>query len=64
MHYVYILRSLDNDTLYFGYTSNLKSRFNEHRNGKSKYTKSTRNWEIVYYEAYKSEIDARTREKS
>ena len=53
MYYVYLLKRLDIDETYIGYTNDLKRRLNEHRDKKP---------ELVYYEAYKSEKDARERE--
>ncbi len=61
MYYVYILQNESQD-LYFGSTDNLKRRLEEHQTGKSRYTKGTI-WELIYYEAYKAESDARTREQ-
>ena len=55
MYYVYSLRNKKTKELYYGYTNNLERRINEHD--------KNQNWELIYYEAYKSEIDARTREK-
>lgn len=53
MFYVYILRNRTKDELYIGYSDNLKRRFKEHK---------SKNPELIYYEAYKSEKDARVRE--
>ena len=55
MHYVYVLKNEKTKELYYGYTNNLDRRSSEH-NQKEK-------WEAIYYEAYKSELDARNREK-
>jgi len=63
MYYIYILR-LSNDKLYVGYSNDLKRRVGEHKDGKSKYTKSFRPLELIYYEAYKSKSDAKYREKN
>ena len=32
-HYVYVLQSIKNDSLYIGYTADLKKRFQEHNRG-------------------------------
>ncbi len=64
MFYLYVLKSLKDSELYIGSTNNLKRRFEEHQNGKSFSTKLRRPFELVYYEAYKSEKDARLREKA
>ena len=62
MFYVYILRSKKDKKLYTGSTNNLVKRFKEHNSGKVHSTKSRRPLELIYYEAYKSEKDARARE--
>jgi predicted GIY-YIG superfamily endonuclease len=53
MYYVYLIRGLASHETYVGYTKDLRRRFREHKN---------KNPELVYYEAYKSEEDARSRE--
>ncbi len=50
--------------LYIGSTNNLKRRFFEHQKGESFSTQSRRPFELIYYEAYKDEKDAREREQS
>jgi len=55
MYNVYILQNCKNHDLYYGYTTNLKRRLDEHN--------SNQKWELIYYEAYRSEKDARVREK-
>lgn len=62
MYYVYILKSQKDGKLYTGSTNNLQKRLLEHNTGKSFATKSRLPLELVYYEAYKSESDARKRE--
>ena len=62
MYYVYIIKSSKTGDIYIGSTDNLKRRITEHNEGKSYSTKLNIPWYIVYYEAYKSEEDARTRE--
>jgi len=64
MYYVYILKSKKDGKLYIGSTNNLWRRIKEHNYGLLKSTKSRLPFEIVYYEAYKSEKDARKREKT
>jgi putative endonuclease len=63
MWYVYILFSKKDSRLYIGYTDNLRSRFRAHIGGFVKSTKHRRPLEIIYYEAYSIEQDARKREK-
>jgi len=62
MFYTYVLRSKKSGNLYTGYTNDLRKRFKEHVNGKSKYTKGRGPFEIIYYEACLSEADAKNRE--
>lgn len=56
MYYLYILRNDKTGRIYIGYTEDLKSRLSEHK-------KESDNIELVYYEAYKDEKQARLREK-
>jgi putative endonuclease len=62
MHYVYILKSLKDNGLYIGFTADLKKRFKEHNNGKTRSTKSRIPFKLVYYEAFTDKTDARKRE--
>ncbi|HUC88725.1 MAG TPA: GIY-YIG nuclease family protein [Candidatus Paceibacterota bacterium] len=64
MFYVYILKSQKDKELYIGSTNNLKRRVDEHQNGKSFSTQFRIPFELVYYEAYKNEKDAREREQA
>ena len=54
MYYVYLLKNQKTQKTYIGYTNNLKRRIKEHQNKKP---------ELIYYEAYKNELDAKEREK-
>lgn len=63
MYYVYVLKSLRlKDKIYIGYTSDLKKRLEEHMAGKNYTTARILPVELVYYEAYKSKMDAQNRE--
>jgi len=62
MYYVYLLKSKVDHNNYIGSTNDLKKRFMEHNLGKIYSTKNRKPFEIIYYEAYKSEKDARMRE--
>ena len=55
MYYVYILKNMQTDCLYYGYTNDLNRRISEHNRAEKQ--------ELIYYEAYKAESDARKREK-
>jgi len=62
MHYVYIIKSKKDGLLYTGSTNDLKKRFQLHNEGKVFSTRLRRPFELIYYEAYKAEKDARVRE--
>ncbi len=62
-HYVYVLRSLKDDQLYTGFSSDLKARIAAHEAGEVPSTKDRRPMELVYYEACRSRADATRREK-
>ncbi|MBI4137994.1 MAG: GIY-YIG nuclease family protein [Candidatus Wildermuthbacteria bacterium] len=47
MYYVYILQSLKNNSLYIGYTADLKKRFKEHNNGESLATRPFRPYKLI-----------------
>ncbi len=62
MFYFYLLRSQKDSSLYFGSSNNLKRRLIEHNVGKVASTRDKRPYDLVYFEGYKSERDARIRE--
>lgn len=62
MFYVYLLRSKARNWIYIGCTEDLKIRLLQHRKGEVASIKAHRPFTLVYYEAYLSKKDARTRE--
>ncbi len=62
MYYVYVLKSLRNGTVYYGYTSDLKRRLAQHNRGESTFTSKHVPLKLIYYEAFTSKIDAQKRE--
>ena len=62
-YYIYILESLKNNSLYIGYTTDLKKRFEQHNNGQSLATKPFRPYKLVFYEGFISKKDAKAREE-
>jgi putative endonuclease len=56
VYYVYILKNKRIDKLYIGYTEDLKRRLDEHK-------KNDSSAELIYYEAYIDEKQARARER-
>lgn len=63
MFCVYLLKSEKDGKFYIGSTSNLKTRFKEHNDGKVKSTIYRRPMKLIYYEAYTDENIARKRER-
>lgn len=62
MYYVYILKSIIDNSYYIGCTNSVERRLKEHNTGSSKYTKNKRPWVLVYKEEYKTLSEARKRE--
>ena len=56
--YVYVLKSPKSGALYYGFSSNLRQRFEAHQK-----MPMHAGWVLVYYEAYADEQDARDRER-
>lgn len=62
MNYTYILKCKD-DSLYTGWTNDLKKRITSHNAGKgAKYTKARTPVELVYYEEFQTREEAMKRE--
>ena len=62
MNYTYIVRCKD-DTLYCGWTNDLKKRLASHNAGKgAKYTRSRHPVTLVYFETFDTKEDAMRRE--
>jgi len=56
MYYIYLIQNKNNKSLYYGYRIDLQRRLKEHnKNG---------DWELIYYEAYRFEKDARKERKN
>ena len=62
MYYVYVLKSTAHNWSYIGCTDDLRTRFSRHKRGEVKSTQFYRPLKLVYYEAYASKTDARSRE--
>ncbi len=60
--YLYIIQSIKNKRYYIGSTYNPKERLKEHNDGRSKYTKLTRPWKMVYIKKYRTLKIARKKE--
>jgi putative endonuclease len=57
MFYVYILKKQRSELIYIGYSADLQKRIKAHTG------REHPGWELVYYEAYLSETDAKLRER-
>ena len=64
MFYVYIIKSLKDSNLYIGFTNKLERRIKDHNSGLVPSTRLRKPFELVYTEGYKSEKDARHRERN
>ena len=60
---VYVLKSQKDNNLYVGYTTDLKSRFEEHTKGRVTSTKDRRPLSLIYAEMCLSKFDATHRER-
>ncbi len=61
--YIYVLESLKDGDRYIGYSSNLKRRLEEHKNGKSFSTKFRLPIKLIYFEGCLHSEDAKRRER-
>lgn len=57
MYYFYILRSIKNNKLYLGQTTDLKKRLNSHNSGENTATKPNIPYELIFYSAFKNKRD-------
>ena len=62
MFYVYVLRSGNDQGLYIGFSTNLRTRLQQHHAGANRATAGRRPWTLIYYEAYLDRADALGRE--
>ena len=62
-YYTYVLYSQKDCKLYYGYTENLKSRIEQHDEGKVQSTKYRRPLKLIYFEGCLNKNDAVRREK-
>ena len=62
-YFVYVICSIKDGSYYVGSTQDLKDRLERHNQGRTKYTKTKRPWELVYYEKYPNRSSAVKREQ-
>jgi len=58
MHYVYILKSLKDESHYVGSTSDVQQRLIDHNSGSAKYSSSKRPYTLVWYCAFSTKTKA------
>lgn len=63
MYHVYLLRSRTKEIFYIGYSNDIEARLKKHNAGLVNYTNKFLPWDLVYYESYLSQEDAKIREK-
>ena len=63
MHYVYILKSKKDNSLYFGSTENIKHRIKEHNGGESTYSKNKLPYKLIWFCAFPNKTKALVFEK-
>ena len=63
MYKVYILKSQIADKHYIGSTKNLEERLQRHNQGRNKWTKRHKPWEVIHTEEYDTKKEAQKREK-
>ncbi|MEK7621923.1 MAG: GIY-YIG nuclease family protein [Patescibacteria group bacterium] len=63
MYLVYILKSVNFQKFYTGYTDNFSRRLSQHNDGKSIYSRRYRPWKIIYQEHFDQQLDAVKRER-
>lgn len=61
--FVYVLKSINHDFIYVGFTQDIERRFEEHNNQEELSTKHYAPFDIIHFEAYKNIKDAKRREE-
>ncbi len=62
-YFVYILQSRDGGWYYTGYTTDIRTRLEDHNRGASRSTRRRRPWKVVHVEEYVKKRDALRRER-
>lgn len=61
--FVYVLRSINFERNYIGFSGNVSKRLRQHNSGKTKSTKPYLPWKILFSEEFSSKEEALKREK-
>ena len=62
MYFVYLIKSVKNNSFYIGCTEDIKRRLKEHNQGKTKSIKYKIPYKLIYCEIYPNKTIARKRE--
>ncbi len=62
-YYVYVLKSVNFDRQYVGFTRNVVRRLRQHNSGKTMSTKPYLPWELIFLEEFDSKEEVLKREK-
>ena len=63
MFFVYVILSSVDNKFYIGFSEDVQSRLEAHNSGKVDSTRHRRPFQLIYYEAYLNEDDAKGREQ-
>ncbi len=61
--FVYVLRSINFERNYIGFSRNVARRLRQHNSGKTKSTKPFLPWKVLFFEEFSSKEEALKREK-
>lgn len=62
MPFVYVLKSMKNGRYYVGSTNDLTRRMAEHKRGKTKYTRNSGPYKLIYKRSFRTLKEARQKE--
>jgi putative endonuclease len=62
-YYTYVLRSIEFERNYVGFSKDIENRLKQHNSGKTFSTKPYRPWRILFYEEFDTQEEALKREK-
>jgi len=62
MFFTYIIYSKSVDKYYVGHSENLNLRLQRHKEGSTRFTSQTDDWELMYYETFLTKSEAMKRE--
>ena len=63
IYYCYILSNKNRSVLYIGYTEDLNRRVKQHKSGSVVFTKKYNVVDLIYFETFEAEEEAKSRER-